>query len=93
MSSVWIIQQRLKSVLENNVLVDGFWSVQPKNKSIRCDSFSHSKPPYPLVDLGMVGPAALRAESIVATTLDVDAQGRCSKKRKYIFNWVKNTPK
>ena len=80
MSSVGIVQQRLESVLENNVLVDGFWSVQPKNKSIRCDSPSHSKPPNPLVDLGMVGPAALRAESIVATTLDVDAQGRGPKK-------------
>jgi len=45
--------------LENNVLVDGFWSVQP----------------YPLVDLGMVGSAALRAESVMATTLNMDAQG------------------
>jgi len=60
MSSVGIVQQRLESVLENNILADGFWSVQP----------------YLLVDLSMVWSTALRAKSIVASTFNMNTQGR-----------------
>ena len=84
-SSVWIVQQGLKGVVENNVFVDGFRPVKSRREKERCKLVNIEKPPHPLVDLHVIGSTALWTEPIVASALHVDTKGRRPDKSGYMI--------